>query len=113
MLPGSDPALLRAGTLISGSGGVPTPVLDSMKDLLGETLGLGERSARLTAATPLLGEMPELDSLAVVQLALAIERTFGITIPDEDFSSELFASVGSLVAYVEQRIGAAAPAMSA
>jgi acyl carrier protein len=81
-----------------------------MKDLLAETLGLGERREQLTAATPLLGQMPELDSLAVVQLAMAIERAFGITIPDEDFGSDLFASVGSLVAYVEQRIDAMTPA---
>ena len=81
-----------------------------MKDVLGETLGLGARSAQLTGATPLLGQMPELDSMAVVQLALAIERTFGITITDDDFGSDLFASVGSLCAYVEQRIDARPPA---
>lgn len=88
------------------------PVLETMKDLLGDTLGLGDRHVQLTAATPLLGHMPELDSLAVVQLALAIERTFGITISDEDFGSDLFASVGSLVAYVEQRIDARTPAVA-
>ncbi len=92
---------------------MPTPVLEQMKHVLGETLGLGERSAQLTAATPLLGHMPELDSLAVVQLAMAIERTFGIAISDDDFGSELFASVGSLVDYVEQRIDATTSAVAA
>lgn len=81
-------------------------VLEAVKRIVGDTLGLGERSARLSAATPLLGEMPELDSLAVVQLAMAIENEFDLTIPDEDFGSELFATVGSVAAYVEARIGA-------
>lgn len=76
-------------------------VLEAVKRIVGETLGLGERSARLTIATPLLGHIPELDSLAVVQLAMAVEREFDLTIPDEDFGGELFETVGSLVAYVE------------
>ncbi len=91
---------------------MPTPVLDEMKHVLDKTLGLGERSAQLTAATPLLGYLPELDSLAVVQLAMAIEQTFGITIADDDFGSDLFASVGSLVDYVEQRMDVMAPTVA-
>lgn len=78
-----------------------TFVLEAVKRIVGDTLGLGERSTRLTAATPLLGDMPELDSLAVVQLAMAIETEFDLTIPDEDFGGELFATIGSLVTYVE------------
>lgn len=82
------------------------PVLDRVKTLLAETLVLGERGAALGAATPLLGSMPELDSLAVLQLAMAIEDEFGITIDDEDFGSELFESVGTLARYVEGRLAA-------
>ena len=78
-----------------------TNVLESIKQIIDETLGLGERRSLLTADTRLLGHLPELDSIAVVQLALGIERKFGLTIPDEDFDSELFASVGSLARYVE------------
>lgn len=86
---------------------VATPVLEAIKHIVGDTLGLGARSEKLTASTPLLGHVPELDSLAVVQLAMAIEREFDLTIPDEDFGGELFETVGSLVAYVEARTGAA------
>lgn len=83
-------------------------ILESMKDIVAETLGLGARRNSLTANTSLLGHMPELDSMAVVELAMGIEKQFGITIADEDFGSELFESVGSLVAYVEQRQSAVA-----
>lgn len=81
-----------------------TPVLEAIKHIVGDTLGLGARSEKLTASTPLLGHLPEMDSLAVVQLAMAIERKFDLAIPDEDFGGELFATVGSLVAYVEARV---------
>ena len=82
-------------------------VLEATKTIIVETLGLDSRSASLSAATPLLGSMPEMDSLAVVQLAGALEDHFGITIDDEDFGSELFATIGSLAGYVEQRLGPA------
>lgn len=83
-------------------------VLESMKDIVAETLGLGARRNSLAENTALLGQMPELDSMAVVELAMSIEKQFGITIADEDFGSELFESIGSLVAYVEQRQSAVA-----
>lgn len=58
--------------------------------------------------------MPELDSLAVVELAMAIETRFGICIDDEDFSGELFETVGSLAAYVDRRGNAdTAPVLAA
>ena len=81
-----------------------TTILETIKQIIDETLGLGERRTLLTAETRLLNHLPELDSLAVVQLALAIERRFDLAIPDEDFGGELFASVGSLACYVEARV---------
>ena len=44
--------------------------------------------------------MPELDSLAVLELAGALEDRFGITIDDDNFSGELFATVGSVAEFV-------------
>lgn len=79
-------------------------VLETVKDILAETLGLGTRRAALTESTRLFGSMPELDSLAVVQLAMAIEKRFDMVIDDADFGSELFETVGSLAAYVDTRV---------
>ncbi|MDB5540173.1 MAG: hypothetical protein JWQ89_1900 [Devosia sp.] len=88
--------------------------LEAVKDILTETLGLGDRRTALAAGTPLYGSMPELDSLAVVQLAMAIEKEFDILIDDEDFGSELFETVGSLALYVDQRMQpASAPVLAA
>jgi acyl carrier protein len=46
--------------------------------------------------------LPELDSFAVLSLAAALESRFGIHIDDEDFSAELFETVGSLAAFVDR-----------
>jgi acyl carrier protein len=76
------------------------PVIDAVKDVLGTTLGIEDRVAEMDASTPLFGELPELDSLAVVELATALEDRFGITIDDENFSGEVFETLGSLSEFV-------------
>lgn len=47
------------------------------------------------------------DSLAVMDLVDSLEGHFGISVPDEDV--ERIKTVGSLVAYVEDRLTPAAP----
>ena len=69
-------------------------------DVLVHVLGIEERRDTIDAGTPLLGEMPELDSLAVVELAVSLEERFGIVIDDEDFTGEIFDTVGTLAAFV-------------
>lgn len=78
--------------------------LDDIKTILTDVLGLGPAGAALTADTPLLGSLPELDSMAVVSLIGALEDHFGIAIDDDDISASTFATVGSLAAFVDQRV---------
>jgi acyl carrier protein len=77
--------------------------LDGVKDVLVETLGIGDRAGMLTPEAPLFGSIPELDSLAVVEVITALEARFGFQIDDEDFSGEVFETMGSLAAFVEQQ----------
>lgn len=77
--------------------------LARVKSILGATLNLGDRADRLTAATPLLGGLPEFDSMAVVTVVTMIEDEFGIEIADDDLSAEVFATVGTLAEFVLQR----------
>lgn len=65
------------------------------------TLGLGDRAETLTGSTPLLNNMPELHSMAVVALAVALEREFDLEIDDEDLTGEVFETIGTLAAFVE------------
>jgi acyl carrier protein len=72
-----------------------------VKDVLVDTLGLEDQAGAIDATTPLLGSLPELDSMAVMELVLALEERFGITIEGEDVTADVFASLGSLATFVE------------
>lgn len=79
------------------------PDLDAVKVVLVETLGLDARADAIDASTPLLGSLPELDSLAVMELVVALEDTFGIAIEGEDVTAEAFESLVTLTALVDSK----------
>ena len=78
--------------------------LEEVKTLLIDVLNLGPAGQALTADSPLLGSLPELDSMAVVTLIGALDEHFGIAIDDDDISASTFATLGSLAAFVEERV---------
>jgi acyl carrier protein len=72
--------------------------------ILDQTLGLRGRAASFDDATPLLGEIPELDSMAVVSLITALEEHFGLAVDDDELTGATFATVGSLTAFVQSKL---------
>lgn len=72
--------------------------------VLDEVLSLGGRTASFTRATPLLGAIPELDSMAVVTLITSLEEQLGIVIDDDDIDGSTFATVGSLADFVTGKL---------
>lgn len=76
--------------------------LDRVIVVVAKTLGIQDRAHTLEATTELFGSLPELDSMSVVALSVNLEREFDFEIDDEDFTGEVFDSVGTLAAYVEQ-----------
>ena len=76
--------------------------LDGVKAVLVDTLGIEDRASTLAPETALFGAMPELDSLAVVEVIAALEERFAFQIDDDEFSGEVFETVGSLATFVEQ-----------
>ena len=74
--------------------------------LLDEVLSLEGRSSTFTLETPLMGAIPELDSMAVVSLITGLENHFGLVVDDDDMDGSTFATVGSLVDYVSSKLPA-------
>ena len=74
--------------------------------LLDEVLSLKGRAAAFTRNTPLLGALPELDSMAVVALITSIEERFGFSVDDDEIDGAAFATVGSLIEFVEGKLAA-------
>jgi acyl carrier protein len=79
-------------------------MLEEVKAIIGRTLQLGERANRLKRDTPLLGNLPELDSMAVVSIITALEEHYGFLVDDEDITADTFATLGSLTDFVEHKI---------
>ncbi|WP_298235081.1 acyl carrier protein [uncultured Azohydromonas sp.] len=74
--------------------------------LLDELLGLGGRTAEFTRDTPLLGALPELDSMGVVALLGGLEERFGLVLADDEIEGATFATVGTLTDFVAARLAA-------
>jgi acyl carrier protein len=72
-------------------------------NLLDEVLNLQGRAQAFTTSTPLLGAVAELDSLAVIELLGALQQRFGFQLHDDELDGSLFATVGSLVAFVRDK----------
>lgn len=77
--------------------------IDTVRDVLIETLELSQSPADLSRDTALFGSLPELDSFGVVQLVAAVEERFDITIDDDEFGAELFETVGTLTDFIDAK----------
>lgn len=78
-------------------------LLSEVAAIIRETLQLpGERP--LAAETELLGAMPEFDSMSVVTVLTSLEDQYGFFVDDDEISAEIFATVGTLVAYVQEKL---------
>lgn len=72
--------------------------------ILDEILGLNGRSSAFVSDTPLLGAIPELDSMAVVAVLTQLEERFGFGFDDDEIDGATFATVGSLVAFIDRKM---------
>lgn len=81
------------------------PLQDVLR-VLDEALQLQGRSAGFGPGTPLLGALPELDSMAVLAVVSGLESHFGITFRDDQLSGSRFANVGSLCELVQESLDA-------
>jgi len=77
---------------------------DQVKQILADALQLGTRAQAMDAGAQLLGAIPELDSMAVVNVITALEEHFGISVADDEIGASTFATLGSLSAFVAQKL---------
>lgn len=78
--------------------------LEEVKKILSDVLSLGERKNSLQEDSSLLGSIPELDSMAVVNLITAMEEHFDIIVDDDEITASTFETVGTLTRFVEQKL---------
>jgi acyl carrier protein len=83
-----------------GNDVIETTTTDDLIEVLTEVLG---DEHTFTEDTLLFGSLPELDSLALVELITNIEERFGFEMDEDDITAEVFESVGSLSAFVDKQ----------
>lgn len=78
---------------------------DELKRLIVESLGLTDVTpARIDSTAPLFGEGLGLDSIDALELAIAIQKKFGVKTRSDDAQNKaIFASVRSLAAFISER----------
>ena len=79
-------------------------IFQNVKAVLVTTLSIEDRADELVLESELLGSLPELDSLAVVELLVALEERFGIEIEDDEVVSDTFETLGQLTAFIESKV---------
>jgi acyl carrier protein len=79
-------------------------LLDDVKKLVGSALQIGSRMQQMKADAPLLGAVPELDSIAVVNLITALEEHFGIAVADDEIGASTFETLDSLTKFIEGKL---------
>ncbi|GAA1613229.1 acyl carrier protein [Actinoplanes couchii] len=78
--------------------------IDDVKAVLVSVLGIEDRAATIDAGTELLGNLPELDSMAVLELVAALEERFGVVIDDDEVTAEVFDTLGSLSELIDAKL---------
>ncbi|MBL8398098.1 MAG: acyl carrier protein [Candidatus Accumulibacter sp.] len=79
-------------------------IKNEVLSVLEEVLSLKGRSSQFTPNTPLLGAIPELDSMAVVALITSLEERFGFIIDDDEIDGTVFATFGALLSFVQGKL---------
>jgi acyl carrier protein len=79
------------------------PVADDLRAFLASVTGRDEL-LHIPPGTPLFGPAVGLDSLTGTLLLREIQRRFGVDVAGEDLNLDSLATLGTLAAFVEQRV---------
>lgn len=79
-------------------------IFEEVKAVVVVTLNIKDQAGDLGPETGLHGNLPELDSLTVVKLIVALRKRFGIEIELDEIAGDVFDTLGRLAAFVESKM---------
>ena len=85
---------------------MPSANLDDIRQIVGNVIGDADRASQLSEHSSLLGSLPELDSMGVVNLVLGLEELYGIRVDDEELEIEMFETLNSFRAFAQKKLDA-------
>lgn len=78
-------------------------LIDQVKQMIIDALRIeGMSPAEIETDAPLFGEGLGLDSIDALQLVVAMEKEFGVVVPDAATGTTVFQSVRSMAAYIAE-----------
>ena len=78
-------------------------LIPKVKQMIIDSLRIeGMSPDEIETDAPLFGEGLGLDSIDALQLVVAMEKEFGVVVPDAATGTTVFASVRSMAAYIAQ-----------
>lgn len=79
-------------------------IFEDVKAVVVATLNIEDQADDLGPETGLYGSRPELDSLTVVRLIVALQKRFDIDIEISEIAGDTFDTLGRLAAFVESKV---------
>jgi acyl carrier protein len=79
-------------------------ILEDVKDVVVVTLNIEDQADDLGPETGLYGNLPELNSLTVIKLIVALQKRFGIEIEINEIAGDIFDTLGRLASFVESKV---------
>lgn len=76
---------------------------DRIRKLIIEKLRLEVKPEEIQDDQPLFGEGLGLDSIDALELVVALEKEFGVTIGDEEVGAKAFQSLDALAAFIQEK----------
>jgi acyl carrier protein len=89
---------------MSRSPEISQAIFEDVKAVVVTTLDIEDQADDLGPETGLHGNLPELDSLTVVKLVVALQERFGIEIEIDEIKGDIFGTLGRLAAFVESKV---------
>lgn len=77
---------------------------EALRAILESALGKRAMPRNLQDSTPLLGSIPELDSMAVLSVLTQIQEDLGCEIEDDEIEASIFETFGSLRRFVQAKL---------
>ncbi len=78
-------------------------LIEKLKSVLDAALFLNGRALQWNNQMSLLGNVPELDSMAIMNVVSALELNFNIIIEDDDINADIFATIETLTIFVHRK----------
>ncbi len=79
-------------------------IFEDVKAVVVVTLDIEDQADDLGPETGLYGNLPELNSLTVVKLIVALQKRFEIEIKIDEIVGDIFDTLGRLAAFVESKV---------